>query len=102
MPRPGVPCGWRCRGFVYCLGVPAGRTKLEGILEQELTRSLEQPVEILNFGISAIDTWNQLQIFQLKAARYRPDLTLLAFFRDNIERLQPGKPNPLLDVPSGP
>ena len=76
--------------------------KFEGILEQELSRSLDQPVEILNFGISAIDTWNQLQIFHLKAARYRPDLTLLAFFwgndiRDNIEQLQSGKPNPLLD-----
>jgi hypothetical protein len=76
--------------------------KFEGILEQELSRSLDQPVEILNFGISAIDTWNQLQIFHLKSARYRPDLTLLAFFwgndiRDNIEQLQSGNPNPLLD-----
>jgi hypothetical protein len=86
--------------------LPVGQ-KFEGILEQELTRSLDQPVEMLNFGISAIDTWNQLQIFHLKAARYRPDLTLLAFFRgngirDNIEQLQSGKPNPLLDALSGP
>ena len=86
--------------------LPVGQ-KFEGILKQDLTRSLGQPVEILDFGISTIDTWNQLQIFHLKAARHRPDLTLLAFFRgndnrDNIEQLQSGKPNPLLDALSGP
>jgi hypothetical protein len=76
--------------------------KFEGILEAELTESLGSAVEILNFGVSATGTWNQLQIFHLKAAKYRPDVTLLVFFwgndiRDNIGQLKAGSPNPLLN-----
>lgn len=74
--------------------------KFEGLLEQALSEQLEKPVEVLNFGISGSDTWNQLQIFHLKAARYRPDITFLALYwgndiGDNIEELQSGNPNPL-------
>ena len=76
--------------------------KFEGILEHEMSRALKQPVELLNFGISATETWNQLQVFHLRAARYRPDVTLLVFFwgndiRDNIGQLRAGSPNPLLN-----
>lgn len=76
--------------------------KFEGLLERELSRQLGRPVEILNFGISAIETWNQLQIFHLRAVKYQPDITFLVFFwgndiRDNIGQLQANSPNPLLD-----
>ena len=37
--------------------------KFEGILERDLSRETGRPVELLNFGVSAIETWNQLQIF---------------------------------------
>jgi len=72
------------------------------LLELELSRQLDQSVEILNFGISAIGTWNQLQIFHLRAAKYQPDITFLVFFwgndiRDNIGQLRANSPNPLLD-----
>jgi hypothetical protein len=74
----------------------------EGLLERQLSSQLGKPVEILNFGISAIETWNQLQIFHLRAVKYRPDITFLVFFwgndiRDNIGQLKAGSPNPLLD-----
>ena len=76
--------------------------KFEGLLERELSEQLGKPVEVLNFGISAIETWNQLQIFHLKAVHYQPDITFLVFFwgndiRDNIEQLRTGSPNPLRD-----
>jgi hypothetical protein len=76
--------------------------KFEGLLEHQLSRQLGKPVEILNFGISAIETWNQLQIFHLRAVKYQPDITFLVFFwgndiRDNIGQLQANSPNPLLD-----
>ena len=76
--------------------------KFEGILERELPKLLGKPVEVLNFGISAIETWNQLQIFHLKVAKYQPDITLLIFFwgndiRDNVGQLKANSPNPLLD-----
>jgi hypothetical protein len=74
--------------------------KFEGLLERDLSRQLGKPVEILNFGISGSETWDQLQLFHLRTVKYQPDLTLLAFFwgndiRNNIERLQSGSPNPL-------
>jgi hypothetical protein len=76
--------------------------KFEGLLEHELSKNLGQPVEILNFGISATETWNQLQVFHLNAAKYQPDVTFLVFFwgndiRDNIGQLRANSPNPLLD-----
>lgn len=78
------------------------KEKFEGLLEHNLTEQLGKSVEILNFGISAIETWNQLQIFHLRVAKYQPDITLLAFFwgndiRDNIGQLRAGSPNPLLN-----
>lgn len=74
--------------------------KFEGLLERDLSRQLGKPVEILNFGISGSETWDQLQLFHLRAARYQPDLTLLVFFwgndiKNNIERLRSGSPDPL-------
>jgi hypothetical protein len=78
------------------------RDKFEGLLEQDLSRHLGKPVEILNFGISGSETWDQLQIFHLKAVKYQPDLTLLALYwrndiDDNIEQLRANNPNPLHD-----
>ena len=78
------------------------KNKFEGLLERDLSKQLGKPVEILNFGISAIETWNQLQIFHLRAAKYQPDITFLVFFwgndiRDNIRQLRANSPNPLLD-----
>ena len=76
--------------------------KFEGLLERDLSARLGKPVEILNFGISGGETWDQLQIFHLKAARYQPDLTLLSLYwlndiNDNIGQLRNNNPNPLLD-----
>lgn len=76
--------------------------KFEGLLEQSLSQALDRQVEILNFGISATETWNHLQIFHLRSVHYHPDLTLLAFFwgndvRDNIGQLRDHNPNPLLE-----
>jgi hypothetical protein len=78
------------------------RDKFEGLLENSLSQAAGRPVEILNFGISASETWDQLQIFHLRAIRYTPDITLLVFFwgndiRDNIGKLESGGPNPLED-----
>ena len=57
-------------------------------------------VEFLNFGVRSFGTWNELQIFHLKAAKYRPDLTVLNVFwgndvEDNIHQLKAGAYNPL-------
>jgi hypothetical protein len=76
--------------------------KFEGLLERDLSQQLVKPVEILNFAISGSETWDQLQIFHLKAVKYQPDLTFLVFYwgndiKNNIERLQAGSPNPLME-----
>ena len=69
--------------------------------EQGLDRT-GRKVEFLNFGVRSFGTWNELQIFHLKAAKYRPDLTVLNMFwgndvEDNIHQLQRGAYNPLKD-----
>jgi hypothetical protein len=76
--------------------------KFEGILERDLTKQLDKPVEILNFGISATETWNQLQVFHINAIKYQADIIFLSFFwgndvRDNIGQLRANSPNPLLE-----
>ena len=81
--------------------------KYEGVLERQLTELLGKPVEILNFGISGSETWDQLQIFHIKAIKYQPDLTFLALYwgndiGDNVKHLRANDPNPLreeYDVP---
>jgi len=83
--------------------------KFEGLLERDLSQQLDKPVEILNFGISGSETWDQLQIFHLRAVKYQPDLTFLAFYwgndiKNNIERLRANDPSPLMeeyDAPLG-
>ncbi len=74
--------------------------KFESLLERDLSQQTGKQVEILNFGISGGETWDQLQIFHLKAVKYQPDLTLLSLYwdndiEDNIEQLRAGNPNPL-------
>lgn len=76
--------------------------KFEGLLERELSQQLGEPVEILNFGVSGGETWDQLQIFHLKAVKYQPDLTFLSLYwrndiKDNIGQLRANNPNPLHD-----
>jgi hypothetical protein len=39
--------------------------------------------EFLNFGVRSFGTWNELQIFHLKSAKYQPDLTVLNIFWGN-------------------
>jgi len=78
------------------------KDKFEGLLERDLSTRLGKPVEILNFGISGGETWDQLQIFHLRAVRYQPDVTFLAFYwrndiKDNIGQLRENNPNPVLD-----
>lgn len=67
--------------------------------ERSLART-GRNVEFLNFGVRSFGTWNELQIFHLKAAKYRPDLTVLNVFwgndiEDNLRQLKSGAYNPL-------
>ena len=76
--------------------------RFEDMWEKNLPQTMGKPVEIINFGAGGAGTWDQLQIFHLKAAQYRPDLVVLAFnwgndIRDNADRSYSGKLNPLRD-----
>jgi hypothetical protein len=56
--------------------------------------------EFLNFGVRSFGTWNELQIFHLKSAKYKPDLTILNVFwgndiEDNVRLLNTGAYNPM-------
>lgn len=70
--------------------------------EHLLSKKLRKKVEVINFGVAGTGTWQQLQIFHLKAKKYQPDLTVLVFLwtndvEDNVHQLRGGKLNPLLD-----
>lgn len=76
--------------------------KFHDLWEKRLPGLLGRPVEVLNFGVRGKGTVQELQMFHLKAARYKPDLTVLAFFwgndvENNLGELKNGQLNPLLD-----
>lgn len=68
--------------------------------EERLPEKIKHPVEFLNFGVRGYGTWEQLQMFHLKAAQYKPDWVVVNLFwgndiADNINQLNAGAPNPL-------
>ena len=74
--------------------------KFKAIWEKALTQSMGKPVEVMNFGIDGTSTWEQVQMFQLRARRYKPDYVVLAFFWgndvwNNSASRDRGRPNPL-------
>ena len=73
-----------------------------GVWEKNLSNKIPTGVEVINFGVGGTGTWQQLQMFHIKARKYKPDLTVLAFcwcndIENNIDKLKSGSMNPLLD-----
>ncbi len=102
-PVPRIPGTLRVAvlGDSFTAGeeVPMGR-RFHELWEERLPRRLGRPVEFLNFGVRGFGTWEQLQMFHLKAAKYRPDLTVVNLFwgndiEDNIGQFKNGAYNPL-------
>jgi lysophospholipase L1-like esterase len=61
----------------------AEERKFKGIWQRALSERLQRPVEIMNFAIDGTGTWEQIQIFHLRARKYRPDYVVLGFFWGN-------------------
>ena len=77
-------------------------SKFAGVWEKNLSDKLSTGVEVINFGVGGTGTWQQLQMFHIKARKYKPDLTIIAFcwcndIGNNIDQLKSGSMNPLLD-----
>ena len=76
--------------------------KFAGVWERELSKKVTGAVEVINFAVGGSGTWEQLQMFHIKALKYKPDLTVLVFcwcndIENNIDEFKNGKMNPLLD-----
>jgi hypothetical protein len=76
--------------------------KFVGVWERELLKKVTGAVEVINFAVGGSGTWEQLQMFHIKALKYKPDLTVLVFcwcndIEENLEELKNGSMNPLLD-----
>ena len=76
--------------------------KFKTLWEQALTRSLGRPVEIMNFAVDGMGTWEQLQMFHLRARQFQPDIVILGFFWgndtwNNLASRDRGRANPLKD-----
>jgi len=77
-------------------------SKFAGVWEKNLSNKIPTGVEVINFGVGGTGTWQQLQMFHIKARKYKPDLTVLAFcwcndIGNNIDQFKSGNMNPLLD-----
>ncbi len=77
-------------------------SKFAGVWEKNLSNKIPTGVEVINFGVGGTGTWQQLQMFHIKARKYKPDLTVLAFcwcndIGNNIDKFKSGNMNPLLD-----
>lgn len=53
-------------------------------LERLLQRELEQPWEVLNLGIFAYHTANELAAFEADGLRYRPELVIVQFYMNDF------------------
>jgi len=76
--------------------------KFSGVWEKNLSNKIPTEVEVINFGVGGTGTWQQLQMFHIKARKYKPNLTIVAFcwcndIENNIDKLKSGSMNPLLD-----
>jgi hypothetical protein len=81
--------------------------KFKSIWERSLAQSLGQPVEIMNFAVDGTGTWEQLQMFHLRARNFQPDFVVLAFYWgndvwNNLASRDRGRANPLKDEYSVP
>lgn len=70
--------------------------------ENSLSKSMRKPVEFMNFAVDGTSTWEQLQMYHLRAKKYKPDYVVLSFFWgndvwNNSASLSRGRPNPLKD-----
>jgi len=76
--------------------------KFVGVWENKLSSKFPAGVEVINFGAGGTGTWQQSQMFHIKARKYKPDLTVVAFcwcndVGNNIDKYKSGDMSPLLD-----
>lgn len=76
--------------------------KFKALWEDALAAQLGRPVEVLNFAIDGACTWDQLQLFHLRARHFQPDYVVLGFYWgndvwNNESLLAKRRPNPLAD-----
>jgi hypothetical protein len=76
--------------------------KFAGVWEKNLSSKIEAGVEVINFGVGGTGTWQQSQMFHIKARKYKPDLTIVAFcwcndVGNNVDKYKSGDMSPLLD-----
>ena len=76
--------------------------KFVGVWEKKLSGKFTAGVEVINFGVGGTGTWQQSQMFHIKALKYKPDMTVVAFcwcndVGNNIDKYKSGDMSPLLD-----
>ena len=87
--------------FVSAEAIPQEKN-FHSLWEKWLPEKLKKPVEVISFGVMGTGTWQQLHMFHIKAKKYKPDLTVLAFcwcndVLNNVDQFKSGNPNPLLN-----
>lgn len=77
-------------------------TGIKHYWERDLATALGAPVDVMNFSVQGTGTWEQLQMYHLRAKKYHPEMVILAFFWgndvwNNSARAARHGPNPLED-----
>jgi len=76
--------------------------KFKTLWEVGLSTSLKHAVQVMNFAVDGQGTWDELQLFHLRARHFKPDFVVLAFYWgndtwNNTTLRDKGRPNPLKD-----
>jgi hypothetical protein len=76
--------------------------KFAGVWEKDLSKKIPEGIEVINFGVGGTGTWQQSQMFHIKARKYKPDITVVAFcwcndVGNNIDKFKSGDMSPLLE-----
>ena len=76
--------------------------QFKGLWEQALSKQLGRPVEIMNLAVDGMGTWEELQMFHLRARPLQPDAVIVGFFWgndvwNNLASRDRGRANPLKD-----
>lgn len=76
--------------------------KFKTLWEEALAKRLGRPVEIMNLAVDGQGTWEEIQMFHLRARPLQPDAVIAGFFWgndvwNNLASRDRGRANPLKD-----
>lgn len=70
--------------LTFGYGIKNADNRFSNILQKELTDH-GYKVEVYNFGVPGMDTWNEIDLYNQKEAQFHPDILLWQYFLNDAE-----------------